>query len=162
MRLELAGVFLGAFYSVFAAKSPVRVFSGLLRNNHNNSPILPGQVLHVVFDDARFEVRITRAHSEQDYTVVRHHILACLENETVPKLSKFENHFERTGFFWMNKVVAPSSTARQTLCGKQVFPMQLLLSRAIRNWPIVARSGAGMIAKTLLLKFEIPLNNFVK
>ena len=98
MRLELAGVFLGAFYSIFAPKSSVRVLGGLLRNDHNNSPVFLSQVLHIVLNDARFEERVSRAHSKQYYTVVRHHILACLENEAVSKLSKTENHFESKRF----------------------------------------------------------------
>ena len=98
MRLELAGVFLGAFYSIFAAQSSVRVFCGLLWYNHYDSPLFLAQVTHIVFNDARFEVRISRAHSKQNYTVVRHHFLACLENETVFNLSKIENHFDWKSF----------------------------------------------------------------
>ena len=103
VRLELTGVFLGSFHSIFTPQSSVRMFSWLLWYNHNDSSFFLPQVMHIVLNNMRFKIWISRAHSKQYYTVARHNILACLKNETFFKLNKVKHHFMRGYFFGRKK-----------------------------------------------------------
>ena len=103
VRLELTGVFLGSFHSIFTPQSPVRMFSWLLWYNHNYSSFVLSQVLHIVLNNVGFEVWISRAHSKQYYTVACHHILTCFKNEAFSKLDKVKDHFMRGYFFGRKK-----------------------------------------------------------
>ena len=113
-RLELTGVSLGPFHSIFTPQSSVRMFSWLLWYNHNYSSFVLSQVLHIVLNNMRFKIWISRAHSKQYYTVAGHHILTCFKNEAFFKLNKVKHHFMRGYFFgrkkW-SKLISSSQSA---------------------------------------------------
>ena len=102
-RLELTGVSLGPFHSIFTPQSSVRMFSWLLWYNHNYSSFFLPQVLHIVLNNMRFKIWISRAHSKQYYTVACHHILTCFKNEAFSKLDKVKHHFNFRGYFFGRK-----------------------------------------------------------
>ena len=103
VRLELTGVFLGSFHSIFTPQSSVRMFSWLLWYNHNYSSFVLSQVLHIVLNNVGFEVWISRAHSKQYYTIALHHNLTCFKNKAFSKLDEVKHHFKLRGYFFGRK-----------------------------------------------------------
>ena len=123
MRLELIGVSLGPFHSIFTPQSSVRMFSWLLWYNNNDSSFFLPQVLNIVLNNMRFKIWISRAHSKQYYTVARHHILACLKNEAFSKLNKVKHHFNLRGYFsgrkkWSKLISSSQSAWKHAAQGK--------------------------------------------